>query len=140
MAAAGRLYDRHARPLYPLVLRVLGNEAEAEDVLQEVFAQAFRQASRYDARRGVVAAWLLTIARSRAIDRLRARRTRSRGHTSARVVSMTLSGSRQARRTGTVDRRILGHPAVIDKSVATLVDVWIPELESTLHRSSWQHA
>jgi RNA polymerase sigma-70 factor, ECF subfamily len=72
------LYDRYASRLMGLAHRILGDTGEAEEVLQEVFLYVWRAASSFDASRGTVLAWLLVVTRSRAIDRVRARRPASR--------------------------------------------------------------
>lgn len=72
--ALGTLYDRWSTLTHSLVMHILDDPAEAEEVVEETFWQAWRQASRYDPSRGAVSTWLVTIARSRALDRARGRR------------------------------------------------------------------
>jgi RNA polymerase sigma-70 factor (ECF subfamily) len=77
-AALASLYDHYRLILFGLLLRILHSRAEAEDCLQEVFIQVWRQASDFDEARGRPFTWLVTMARSRAIDRLRALGSRDR--------------------------------------------------------------
>jgi len=72
--ALGELYDRFAGTLNALATRILGDPADAEEVLQEVFVHAWRRADGYDPTRSSVSTWLILVTRSRAIDRLRSRR------------------------------------------------------------------
>jgi RNA polymerase sigma-70 factor (ECF subfamily) len=68
------LYDRYSSVVYSVALRVLGDAGAAEDVLQEVFMQLWRNPGLFDSNRGSLGAWLSVIARHRAIDALRRRR------------------------------------------------------------------
>ena len=70
-SALATLYDETNRLAYGLILRVLGDASVAEEVLLDVYTQIWRQAANYDTGRGSPIAWLMTIARTRAIDRLR---------------------------------------------------------------------
>ena len=73
-SAMGTLYDRYSSIVYAVALRVLQETGAAEDVLQDVFMQLWRNPGAFDASRGNMAAWLAVIARHRAIDALRRRR------------------------------------------------------------------
>jgi RNA polymerase sigma-70 factor (ECF subfamily) len=69
--ALATLYDETSALVYGLALRILQDQYAAEDVTIDVYAQVYRQVSSYDANRGTPSAWLVTLTRSRAIDRLR---------------------------------------------------------------------
>ena len=74
--ALAELYDAHGGAVYTLALRIVRHPSDAEEVVQEVFTQAWRQAGRYDPARATVIGWLLMITRARALDALRAREAR----------------------------------------------------------------
>lgn len=73
-AAFTSFYDRHSPRAFGLILQIVRNRPDAEDVLQETFLQVWTAAERYDPHRACAEAWVLMLARSRALDRLRRRR------------------------------------------------------------------
>lgn len=76
-AAFAALYDRLSPPLYATALRILRDPAEAQDVVHDAFISVWDKAGTFEARRGSAFAWVVTLVRNRAIDRVRARRRRS---------------------------------------------------------------
>src|SRR5437588_12417235 len=104
MAAFDQLYDRPSSTLYALRLRILSNADDAQEVLQETFVKAWTNAKMFDAVRGSDVAWLISIARSRGIDRLRSRRIRGDREDEAGREISTVSGF--VDRTSGVDKAI----------------------------------
>ncbi len=76
--ALGELYDRHGRSAYALAYAIVGERADADEVVVDVFGQVWRAAAQFEPARGSVGSWLATIARTRALDLVRARGRRSR--------------------------------------------------------------
>lgn len=76
--ALAELYDRHGALVFSLAHSILGDAADAEEATADVFLQVWRAAATFDASRASVAAWLSMVARSRALDRVRARKRRER--------------------------------------------------------------
>ncbi|HYK21303.1 MAG TPA: sigma-70 family RNA polymerase sigma factor [Pyrinomonadaceae bacterium] len=90
--ALAMLYDRYRLILFGLLMRILNNREEAEDVLQELFLQVWRKAADFDQNRGRPFTWLVTLARSRGIDRLRTLSARERvAEAGAREVAEEIS-------------------------------------------------
>ena len=73
-----QLYDLHSRTIYSLVRRIVQQSSTAEEVVQDVFLQLWRNAAQYDSEKGPFVPWLLTLARNRALDHLRLKSERQR--------------------------------------------------------------
>ena len=81
--ALGTLYDRHVPMVFSLVASIVGGDADAEEVTEDVFLQVWTSADRFDPERGALQSWLATIARSRALDRVRSGKRRRTAHEAA---------------------------------------------------------
>lgn len=106
--AMTELYDRYSPLVYSVALRVLGDTGNAEDVLQEVFMQLWRNPDLFDASRGNLGAWLTVIARNRAIDALRRRKPDTDIEDVILSVSYDMSSAADRSRTMHKVREVLG--------------------------------
>ena len=86
-AALKAVYERTSGKLYGICLRLLGDEAEAQDVLQDVYVTVWSKAASFDPGRASPITWLATLARNRSIDRLRSRRPGGEGLSEALAVA-----------------------------------------------------
>lgn len=122
--ALGQLYDRHGGALYSLALAIVGERADAEEVVTDAFGQAWRTAVQFDPARGSVAAWLATITRTRALDLVRARGRRSRALTRAALQDSQGLATPIAVAADAPDRSVERHEArrLVARSLAELTE------------------
>lgn len=106
--ALADLYDRYSGIVYAVALRVLGDTGAAEDVLQEVFLQLWRNPGAFDSARGSLGAWLAVITRNRAIDSLRRRKPETDIEDVILSVAPDLAGDADRSRAAEKVRGVLG--------------------------------
>jgi RNA polymerase sigma-70 factor, ECF subfamily len=114
--AMAALYDRYSSVVFSVALRVLGETGAAEDVLQEVFMQVWRNPGVFDSSRGNLGAWLAVIARNRAIDGLRKRRPETDVETVVVSVEPDLAGDAERSRAMEKVRSALGAMPALQRS------------------------
>jgi RNA polymerase sigma-70 factor, ECF subfamily len=114
--AMAALYDRYSGIVYSVALRVLGDTSAAEDILQEVFIQLWRQPATFDSSRGNLGAWLAVIARNRAIDSLRKRRSETDIEDVVVAIESDLAGDAERARAMDRVRRALGSMPPVQRS------------------------
>lgn len=110
--AFGRFYDRYAPLVFAFALRLLRVRSDAEDLLQEVFLQVWRQAGSYSQERGSPEAWLITITRSRGVDKLRSIRRRDRSFVPVEESSRGEGGGKVESGAGQSEARLMVHGAL----------------------------
>jgi RNA polymerase sigma factor (sigma-70 family) len=91
-SALESLYGRYGRPAYALARRILADEQLAQDVVQEVFLTVWRDATRFDARRGGFGSWLLTLTHHKAVDAVRREENLRKRHAAAGTPDLTAPG------------------------------------------------
>lgn len=116
------LYDQSSVLLFTLALRILGSREEASQLLQSVYLEVWRKVARYDMNRGTPIAWLLTLTRSRAIERLR---SAASNESSASALSLDPSPLGEARSPETKDDEDLRHTIA-----AALAELPAPQREA----------
>lgn len=123
-----QLYSRHSPQLYGICLKILRRPAEAQAVISDVFYELWHKADRFNPKRGTVRSYLVTLARSRAIDHLRAAANRT-----AHEANLKVTGSNSQEVTRQVDRGPLG--TAIETEEGILVREALAELEGTQRES-----
>jgi RNA polymerase sigma-70 factor (ECF subfamily) len=115
-SALAELYDRYSSVVYAVALRVLGDTGAAEDILQDVFLQLWRNPGAFDSARGSLGAWLAVITRNRAIDSLRRRKPEIDIEYAIVSVAPDLAGAADRSRAAEKVRGVLGSMPTAQRS------------------------